>query len=126
MQRLGATNANTPISVHKTSDGKTSFIMDKLIRTTMREAAAAVHKIMDKKELKLWRTHSVRVGAATILYAAGQDGPFIEIRLHWRSKTFMLYLQNIEHVAHSHAHIVNSFSESWTPFTRGQQTEING
>ena len=61
--------------------------------------ARAVYDISDLEELKRWSPHSIRVGAAVCLHIAGKDGPYIQIWLHWRSNTFLVFLRNMIEIA---------------------------
>ena len=54
------------------------------------------------KKNKRFTAHSIRVGAAVDLQAAGKNGDFIKIRLRWKSKSYMLYLRNVPRLADAH------------------------
>ena len=91
--------ANVPLAVFTDDDGKTNYIRAKHIEQHLRTVAKEVYDIDDADELKRWSPHSIRVGAAVRLHTAGKDGPYIQLRLRWRSMTFMVYLRNTVEIA---------------------------
>jgi len=94
--------ADQPIAVYKGNNGKTCWITNEDIEAILQMAAKTVHNITDPKELKRFTAHSIRVGAAVDLQAAGKNGDFIKIRLRWKSKSYMLYLRNVPRLADAH------------------------
>ena len=91
--------ANVPLSVFVNDQGVVTFIRARHIEEHLRGVAKEVYHIEDLKELKRWSPHSIRVGAAVRLHIAGKDGPYIQLRLRWRSMTFMVYLRNTVEIA---------------------------
>jgi hypothetical protein len=72
----------------------TSADIDKVMRNT----ASRVYNldpIRHKTELQRWSSHSLRVGACTILHAMGFNNTQIKWLLRWRSDAFMTYLRNL-------------------------------
>ena len=91
--------ANVPLSVFVDDKGVVTYIRAKHIEAYLRKVAKELYDIKDVEELKRWSPHSIRVGAAVRLQIAGKDGTYIQIRLRWRSNTFMIYLQNAIEIA---------------------------
>ena len=100
-QRLN-TAANQPLAVFKKKN-KTTFITNRMISKHLQGSARRVYNITDKKKLSLWTPHSIRVGTCVLLSTIGKDGPFIQLRLRWRSLAFMDYLRNTRTLAKEHA-----------------------
>jgi hypothetical protein len=72
----------------------TSTDIDKVMRNT----ASRVYNldpIRHKSELQRWSSHSLRVGACTILHSVGFNNTQIKWLLRWRSDAFMTYLRNL-------------------------------
>ena len=88
-----------PLSVFVDNKGVVTYIRAKHIKAHLRKVAKVVCNIEDVEELKRWSPYSIRVGAAVRLHIAGKDGTYIQIQLRWRSKTFMIYLQNTIEIA---------------------------
>ena len=68
------------------------------IETFMRAIASQVyglHPIKNRKELQLWSSHSLRVGACVLLHAMGFSTLDIQWILRLRSVAFMSYLRNL-------------------------------
>ena len=63
----------------------------------------AAYGITIKEELKKWTSHYIREGPCVLIIEGGHYGPFIKIRLHWKSYTFLLYLRNTAHMAAQHS-----------------------
>jgi hypothetical protein len=87
-----------PLCIHLNSDGLPEYITPIKIERTMRQAAAKVYNLDFKKnkaELRLWSSHSLRVGACVILHAMGHSSTMIQFTLRWRSMAFMDYLRNL-------------------------------
>jgi len=105
--------AGEPIAVYS-NKGKRRFITDSLIQKHLRVAAKKVHKITDKKVLQRWSTHSIRVTAANLLHRANMADSFIQIRLRWKSTSFLMYLRNTFYSAARHTNALN-VSESNLP-----------
>jgi hypothetical protein len=95
---VGWNHHQTPLAIYQLPTGAIHFITDTEINLEMRAAAAHVYNLdptKDKEILKLWSSHSLRVGACVILHAAGFTGPQIQFLLPWQSDAFMAYLRNL-------------------------------
>ena len=66
----------------------------------LQKTASCIYKITDKKELKLYSPHSIRVGACVTLHIAGATDKDIKFLLRWRSDSFMEYLRDIPETCH--------------------------
>lgn len=78
-----------------TVKGNVCFVTETHIKKCMRSLAREEYSITDKDELQRYSSHSVRVGAAVALHAAGLDKMEIQHALRWRSTTFWNYLRNL-------------------------------
>jgi hypothetical protein len=93
---------NLPLSIYR--DPTTGTIQNfdsNIIRTFLREAAAAVYHIVDpatpdgKTTLARWSSHSFQIGAYVILYATGFTDTQIKHILRWKFDSFRRYLRNL-------------------------------
>ena len=75
------------------------YIRAKNIEEHLRKVAQVVYDISEPDELRRWSSHSIRVGAAVRLHTAGKSGSYIQLRLRWRSKAFLVYLRNTIEIA---------------------------
>jgi len=96
--RLCGERTDIPIAVYRDTSGTVRRITSREIESTFRATAAVVYNldpVKDKEKLRKWSAHSLRVGAAVILYAAGFTDTQIQHLLRWRSLAFMEYLRNL-------------------------------
>ena len=110
---FGKPRDDIPVGVYK-ANGKMYYIHDALINRLLQESAIAafdLDPIRDAKAIARWTTHSLRVGATCILYAAGFSPIDIKHILRWKSDTFMMYLRELDHVMNRHTQAVTDFSE---------------
>ena len=87
-----------PLSVYRASDGVAYNIISADVEQAIRRAAATLYKldpVRNRAQLALWSSHSLRVGACTILYSQGFTGEQIQHLLRWQSTAFMIYLRNL-------------------------------
>jgi hypothetical protein len=106
--RLGI-ESDQPCCVYRRSPGskKPSFFHTSIIRDLLCKMATRTYNIDTKTEKLLYSGHSIRVGAAVLLNAAGFDGHDIKKRLRWRSDSFLMYLRNVPKVAFRHMPALN-------------------
>ena len=71
------------------------FITATEISAVLQLLARAVYDITSKDELRLYSSHSLRVGACVALHTAGLDAMSIKFALRWNSDAFLMYLRNI-------------------------------
>ena len=103
-QRAQALNIyeDNPVAVFS-QNNKTSFVTSGLVDKIIKHAAKLQYgENSPDEELKKFTPHSVRVGAAVLLYKAGESGVFIKKRVCWRSDTFIDYLRNTFNAAKQH------------------------
>ena len=91
-------SSSVPLAVF-VKDGEVHYIRAKHIEEHLRGVAQVVYDVSDSDDLRRWSAHSIRVGAAVRLHTAGKDGPYIQLRLRWRSTTFLVYLRNTIEIA---------------------------
>ena len=80
----------------------------------MRRAAATIYNldpVRHKKQLSMWSSHSLRVGACTTLYSKGFSEMEIKYLLRWKSSAFMQYLRNLAVTSRRHNAAINETSE---------------
>ena len=96
--RLTESSPTQPLSVYRGLDGVVYNITTVEIEAVMRQAAATVYKldpVTHRAQLQLWSSHSLRVGACTLLYSKGFSVMEIKFLLRWKSDAFMTYLRNL-------------------------------
>jgi hypothetical protein len=99
---VGWESASTPLAIYQSSFGTICYITSTDINCTMRATAAEVYGLNPAKhtrELQLWSSHSLRVGACVVLHAHSFTGPQIQFLLRWKSDAFMAYLRNLGFLA---------------------------
>ena len=85
-----------------------------LVEVAIRSAAAQVYNldpIKNRRELQLWSSHSLRVGACATLYAKGFSEMEIKFLLRWKSNAFMTYLRNLAITSRRHNAALNDISQ---------------
>jgi hypothetical protein len=101
-----------PLAVF-TADGKITgsvqFICESNINAVLQSAAKNVYNITKQEELSCFTSHSTRVGTCVALYAAGIDSLDIKHTLHWKSDSFLTYLQNLPCQAQRASRAVTEF-----------------
>lgn len=97
---MGSSRRDLPLSVYRAESGAIRSITAGDINRVMRSVAASVYtldprKPSHKKALQKWSSHSLRVGACTILHSMGFTDTQLQFLLRWKSKAFMCYLRNL-------------------------------
>jgi hypothetical protein len=98
-------NPKQPLSIYRTKDGKPLNITSANVEVSIRSAASKLYNldpVANKKELQMWSSHSLRVGACTTLYAMGFHDTEIKHLLRWKSDAFMTYLRNLAVTSRRH------------------------
>ena len=100
--RLGIPQ-DQPLAVFRNNKNDTRFITAKLVSNLLRDAASDVLQIpCNVDSIKLWSCHSLRVTAANVLHRDRMSDLFIQNRLRWKSKSFLMYLHNTFYSASQH------------------------
>ena len=86
--------ANFPLAIYRSSSGSRKLLTHKQMELFIKSAAKSVYSI-GQAGLQKFGVHSLRVGAAVMLHAAGFTADDIKFELRWRSDAFRDYLQNI-------------------------------
>ena len=68
-------------------------------------------RVKHRAILQLYSSHSLRVGACTLLYAKGFSDTEIKHLLRWKSDAFMSYLRNLAVTSRRQNTAVNDGSE---------------
>ncbi|KAI2509334.1 hypothetical protein MHU86_5087 [Fragilaria crotonensis] len=113
-KRLTNASPIQPLSVYRGTDGTVYNITTVDIDATLRHAAASVYKldpVTHHATLSLWSSHSLRVGACTLLYSKGFSEMEIKYLLRWKSNAFMTYLRNLAVTSRRQNDAVNDTSE---------------
>ena len=88
----------TPLSVYWDEPLMTAKLITAIdIEEHMRILAAAAYDldpIRDADALKLWSSHSLRIGAVVVLHVMGFAPMDMQWLLRWKSTAFMVYLRN--------------------------------
>jgi hypothetical protein len=99
---LGWEATSTPLAIYQTESGDIRLITATDINVAMQATATAVYGLdptKHAKDLQLWSSHSLRVGACVVLHAHGFTGPQIQFLLRWKSDAFMAHLRNLGFLA---------------------------
>ena len=85
-----------PLAVYKhTESCRPRYITSTMVTTEMRSLAKDVHGITDEEELARFSSHSLRVGACCIYFAAGYPPEFIQCVLRWESDAWCTYVRDL-------------------------------
>ena len=93
---------------HPTPSSPPVLIKAHHVSKHLQHVASKVYNMTDKKELKLYSPHSIRVGACVMLHIAGASEKDIKFLLRWRSDSFMEYLRDIPETSHIMIQYVNN------------------
>ena len=96
-------NENCPLTTHETSKKSSLFITNRNITDHLKATVTAAHSVTSRAELKLWSTHSIRVGERVLLREGDHYTPFIKTRLRWKSDTCRGYLRDTSFLASQHS-----------------------
>ena len=100
--------SHEPIATFATKTGARKFITSTMVTSHLRRAASTVLHINEgDRSLNLWSTHSIRVTAANLLHRANLSDSYIQTRLRWKSKSFLMYLRNTIYAADAHTKAIN-------------------
>jgi hypothetical protein len=102
-----------PLSVYRAPDGVAYNITTADIEQVLRRAAATLYNldpVKHRAQLALWSSHSLRVGACTLLYSQGFSETEIKFLLRWKSNAFMTYLRNLAVTCRRHNVAMNETS----------------
>ena len=105
-------SSDEPLGVYKNASGKTNYFTSKHMENLLQRAAIADHDLTDSAEISLYTSHSLRVWAAALLNHYGCMGPYIQIRLRWKSETFLSYLRNTHAIADKHSAVLANIKKS--------------
>lgn len=111
---LAGSSPTIPLSVYRAPNGTPYNITTADVETVMRRAAASLYNldpIKHRTELSLWSSHSLRVGACTMLYSKGFSEMEIKYLLRWKSSAFMTYLRNLAVTSRRHNIAINEASK---------------
>ena len=104
--------AEIPLGVFQSTKGvykgKRCYITAKLTATFLRNVAQKVFKLKPTNpSLSRWSAHSIRVTAANLLHRQGFADTYIQMRLRWKSDSFLGYLRNTMYTAAVHTKALN-------------------
>ena len=97
-----------PIAIYREPNGKICLIDNTHVEKFLQYLAKIVYDIVDPAELRKFTCHSIRVGACVVLHENNCSGPFIKLRLRWRSEAFLVYLRNTIKLAKLHNDATNN------------------
>lgn len=113
-QRLTRSSPVHPLSVYRAADQCIYNITSTDIELVIRQAASKLYNLdisTHRKTLLLWSSHSLRVGACTLLYSKGFSEMEIKYLLRWKSNAFMTYLRNLAVTSRRQNDALNDISE---------------
>ena len=87
-----------PLAVYRDDQGEIFFFHPKVIDQVLLKVAMTTYGLTARQLKQHYRysSHSLRVGACTILHAAGVSAYQIKFLLRWQSDAFMMeYLRNV-------------------------------
>ena len=91
---LYRTHLDQPLAIYRSRTGSCKLLTHKQMELYIKSAARAVYNL-STAGLQKFSVHSLRVGAAVMLHAAGFTADSIKFELRWRSDAFRDYLRNI-------------------------------
>jgi len=128
MQRAGTllVPKEEPVAVYyQLSAKKRFFITDNQVSSFFKKAAIAVFNLpKSDPELTKYSTHSIRVTAANVLHRANLSDSFIQMRLRWKSDTFLNYLRNTFYAANKHTKSLNISDSNLPPLSERSYREL--
>ena len=128
MQRAGTllVPKEEPVAVYyQLSAKKRYFITDNQVASFFKKAAIAVFNLpKSDPELTKYSTHSIRVTAANVLHRANLSDSFIQMRLRWKSDTFLNYLRNTFYAANKHTKSLNISDSNLPPLSERSYREL--
>ena len=115
-----------PVAVyHQHSVNKRYFITDNQVASFFKKAAMAVFNLhKTDPELTKYSTHSIRVTAANVLHRANLSDSFIQMRLRWKSDTFLNYLRNTFYAASKHTKSLDISESNLPPLSERSYREL--
>ena len=115
-----------PVAVyHQQSVNKRYFITDNQVASFFKKAAMAVFNLhKTDPELTKYSTHSIRVTAANVLHRANLSDSFIQMRLRWKSDTFLNYLRNTFYAASKHTKSLDISESNLPPLSERSYREL--
>ena len=93
-------DCSKPLAVYATASGQLRNVVRTDIDSVLKATVVRRYKLNlasepDKATLARFTSHSLRVGACNILWAAGESETVIQFRLRWRSNAFTRYFRNL-------------------------------
>eukprot|EP00957_Ditylum_brightwellii_P158890 12093809-Ditylum_brightwellii.AAC.1 len=123
-QRLNV-RSDTPIAIYRSSKGaKVKYVTDKQIDSILQSVVKSLYSLTFLEYIRRFSSHSIRVGACVLFHSSGKDGEFINLRLHWKSDTFRLYLRNTILLAGQHCSAVSNILDIVQPLVRASPVGI--
>ena len=93
---MGESKSDCPLAVYyhrKTHSPR--YVTSTMVTAEMRSLAVEVHHLTNKEDIDRFSSHSLRVGAACIYFAAGHDESFIQRVLRWESAAWKKYIRDL-------------------------------
>jgi len=89
-----------PLGVYRNRDGQFENITDDLVNQELQYLAMKTFNLdpndpEDLAQIKLYTTHSLRVGATVILHAHGCSAEDIKRIIRWESNAYLIYLRDM-------------------------------
>ena len=106
-RRLGVTAAE-PLAAYRQNKGskEPTWVVKAQVAKYYEQVARSVYSIPEDTKVA-YSGHSLRVGAAVLMYAGNGTGPQIQQRLRWKSDSFLKYLRDVPQAAIQHLNKLN-------------------
>jgi hypothetical protein len=102
-----------------------SYITADATATFLRTTAQGVFDLdATDDRLQRWSCHSIRVTAAYLLHHARRSNSYIQVRLRWKSSTFLMYLRNTFHAADKHTDAMKISNRNLPVLTAADGTPV--
>ena len=106
---MGESKFDCPLAVYlHQRTRKPRYVTSTMVTAEMRSLVVDVHKLTKKEDIDRFSSHSLRVGAACIYFAAGHDPAFIQRVLRWESEVWRRYVRDLVCTAVKVVHAMNT------------------
>ena len=101
MNQIPGDPLTKPIAIYlHTKTKQPRYLTSTMVTAELRTLAVEVHGLKDKKDIDRFSSHSLRVGACCIYFAAGYNPAFIQRALRWKSDAWRVYVRDLLCTAH--------------------------
>jgi hypothetical protein len=106
--------------------GRRCFVTATQTATFLRDLARTVFKLKPTDpSLARWSAHSIRVTAANLLHRQGFADTYIQMRLRWKSDSFLGYLRNTMYTAAAHTKALHISENNLPVLTKDHDKSVS-